>query len=216
MNNPNKIKYTSYLAGAIEAVSSKEMKSWREEIKDKLISPDLVFYDPVTQESFKVGKTSANQVEYIKGLKQGGHWDKFAESMEKIWWGEIDTHKLDRMRLLIYLYEKARIEGNYTTDLQYWGDYEAVVRSDFIITYLPKDTKTTGTILEVHTCYLLDIPIYLILPDHSKTDANSTLVDIVMKSGGEVFYSIGECCTFIKEKYKLKEAKIEEKKEEKK
>lgn len=198
------IKYTSYLAGAIEAVSSKEMKNWREEIKEKLTSPDLVFYDPVTQESEKVGKTSATQVEYIKGLKQGGHWDLFSSEMEKIWWGHIDTKKLDRMRLIIYLFEKAKIEGNYETDLKFWGDYEAVVRSDFIITYLPKDTKTTGTILEVHTCYLLGIPVYLILPDQSKTEANSTLIDITMKSGGNIFYSINECASFVKETYKLK------------
>jgi hypothetical protein len=131
--------------------------------------------------------------------------------MEKIWWGNIDTNKLDRIRLLIYLYEKARLEGNYITDFKYWGDYEAVVRSDFIITYLPKDTKTVGTILEVHICYLFGIPIYLILPDYSKSEANSTLIDTVMKSGGQIFYSINECTNFIREKYKLREPKEEKK-----
>ena len=211
----DKIKYTSYLAGAIEHASSKEMKSWREEIKEKLLSPDLVFYDPVEQESKKVGKTSVNQVEYIRGLKQGGHWDKFAEEMEKIWWGNIDTKKMDRMRLMIYLYEKAKIEGNEEGELKYWGDYEAVVRSNFIIAYLPKNTKTVGTLLEIHTCYLLGIPVYLILPDHPKTEANSTLIDIVMKSGGDIFYSINECCNSIKDKYKLKDFKKENKEEKK-
>jgi hypothetical protein len=142
-----KLKYTTYTAGAIEAISAKEMKSWRAEIREKLLSPDLGIYDPVEQEATKVGKESAKQVEYIAGLKQGGHWDIFSKEMEKIWWGNINTSKLDRIRLLIYLYEKARLEGNYTTDFKYWGDYEAVVRSDFIITYMPKDIKTTGTIL---------------------------------------------------------------------
>jgi hypothetical protein len=61
---------------------------------------------------------------------------------------------------------------------------------------------------------LFGIPVYLILPDVSKTDTNSTLIDIVVKSGGQIFYSINECCKFIREKYKLKE--IEEPKEEKK
>jgi hypothetical protein len=215
MDENKRLKYTTYTAGAIEAVSNKEMKSWRAEIREKLASPDLGIYDPVEQESFKVGKESGKQVEYITGLKQGGHWDKFSEEMEKIWWGKIDTKKYDRIRLLIYLYEKARLEGNYLTDFPYWGDYEAVVRSDFIITYLPKDTKTVGTLLEVHICYQFGIPVYLILPDSSKTDTNSTLIDTVMKSGGEIFYSINECCSFIKEKYKLREPK-EEKKEEKK
>lgn len=210
MEEHKRIKYTSYLAGAIESVSAKEMKSWRDEMKEKLNSSDLIFYDPVAQESSKVGKPSITQVEYIRGLKQGGHWDKFAEEMEKIWWGHIDTNKMDRIRLMIYLFEKAKIEGNYTTDLIYWGDYEAVVRSDFVIAYILKDSKTVGTLLEIHTCYLLGIPVYLIL-DQSKTEANSTLVDIVMKSNGEIFYSIKECCDFIQTKYKLKESKEEKK-----
>ena len=525
-----KLKYTSYTAGAIEAASSKEMKSWRADVRERLASPDLGIYDPVEQESAKVGKESGKQVEYITGLKQGGYWDRFDEEMEKIWWGKIDTKKLDRIRLLIYLYEKARLEGNYLTDFcvdkdtqaitekgivkkynelkigdkiatfnkktkqiefqaiqklfvnwydgdiyclhrknkqfyfspnhniiyqwheknqlikeskvkdlyklnrkinlpvwkgvdgqtfksiqeikliawilaeghvhlenkwknpykefggctvyicqskdssccseirnllktlkiafkedtnnkmivfrilarsrryifelleiknkQYkkcipswvykstaieklsfveeylkgdghvrdnervlyfgeksllknnfiklfltigimfrisklksgfnktvyrlnllqnkqvsftfdkkekykgliwcpttkngtwiairngipfvtgnchWGDYEAVVRSDFIITYYPKDVKTVGTLLEVHICYLFGIPVYLILPDCSKTDCNSTLIDTVNKSGGKIFYSVKECCDFIKDKYKLKE-----------
>jgi len=215
----NRLKYTTYTAGAIEAVSSKEMKGWRAEIREKLSSPDLGIYDPVEQESNKVGKESGKQVEYITGLKQGGHWDIFSEEMNKIWWGKVDTTKLDKIRLLIYLYEKARLEGNYLTDFQYWADYEAVVRSDFLVTYLQKDVKTTGTILEMHICYLFKIPIYLILPDHPKTEANSTLIDMVMKSGGEIFYSINEACTFIRDKYKLrevKEEKVESKKEEEK
>jgi len=217
MNGESKrLKYCTYLAGAIEAASSKEMKSWRAEVREKLNSSDLGIYDPVEQESSKVGKESGKQVEYITGLKQGGHWEIFGEEMSKIWWGKIDTMKLDKIRLLIYLYEKARLEGNYLTDFQFWGDYEATVRSDFIITYYPKDIKTVGTLNEVHTCYLFNIPIYLILPDHPKTEENSTLIDEVMKSGGEIFYSINEAVEFIKNKYKLKESKTEEKKEEKK
>ena len=222
MEENKKLKYTTYTAGAIESVSNKEMKSWRKEIAERLASPDLGIYDPVEQESNKVGKESGKHVEYITGLKQGGHWDKFAEEMQKIWWGKIDITKLDKIRLLIYLYEKARLEGNYLTDFPYWADYEAVVRSDFLIVYLPKDTKTVGTILETHVCYLFNIPIYLILPDHPKMEANSTLIDMVMKSGGEIFYSISETCNFIREKYKLKEVKEikiepkEESKEEKK
>jgi len=202
-----KIKYLSYTAGAIEAVSTSHMKSWRAEVKEKLTSPDLVFYDPVTQESLKVGKESKNQVEYITGLKQSGHWDRFLEEMEKIYWGVIDTTKMDRMRLLIYLFEKAKIEGNYPTDLAYWGDYEAVVRSNFIIVNYPSKVKTIGTLFEIHTAYLLGIPVYLILPDSTKTEENSTLIDHVMKSGGEIFYDINSCCTFIRDKYKLREIK---------
>jgi len=211
-----RLKFCTYTAGAIEAVSNKEMKSWRQEIREKLSSPDLGIYDPVEQESCKVGKESGKQVEYITGLKQGGHWDIFSMEMDKIWWGKIDIKKLDKIRLLIYLYEKARLEGNYLTDFQFWGDYEAVIRSDFIIAYLPKDTKTVGTIVEISICHLFGIPIYLILPDSPKTECNSTLIDMVMKSGGEVFYGINEAVTFIKDKYKLREPKEEKKEESKK
>jgi len=535
-----RLKYTSYLAGSIESSSQKEMTSWRKEIAEKLTSPDLGIYDPVEQESNKVGKESGKQVEYITGLKQGGHWDIFFEEMRKIWWGKIDIKKLDKIRLLIYLYEKARLEGNYLTDFcvdettqaiaengsikyyndlnigdkiatfnketrqiefqeieklyvenyagdiycmhrknkkfyfspnhnmiyiwheqncnikeskikdlykvgrkinlpiwsgqdgklvhsneevkliswilsegsihlekswknpykkfggctvyicqsndsifcqeireilknlkiqfkedinkkmiifrilsnsrQYifdlleinnkeykktipvwlykssmnqkkifiseylkgdgrerknekvlyfgeksllkndfirlflesgimfrltkmlsgygkqkynlnllqnkvasftfdkkekytgkiwcpttkngtwiafregipfitgncfWGDYEATVRSDFIIAYYPKEIRTVGTLNEIHTCYLFNIPVYLILPDHPKTECNSTLIDETIDSGGEIFYSVFDCVKYIKEKYKLREPK-EEKIEEKK
>lgn len=210
MDGNKRLKYTAYTAGAIESASAKEMKSWRAEVKEKLATPDLAIYDPVEQETNKVGKESKNHVEYIAGLKQGGYWDKFDEEMSKIWWGKLDIKKVDRIRLLIYLYEKSKLEGNYLTDFPYWGDYEAVVRSDFIFTYMPKDTKTVGTILEVHICYLFGIPVYLILPDQSKTDANSTLIYTIMASGGQIFYSVNDACNFVKEKYKL--ASKEEKK----
>jgi hypothetical protein len=207
MEENKRLKYTSYTAGSIESATIKEMKSWRAEVREELMSPDLGIYDPVEQESFKVGRESKHHVEYIAGLKQGGHWDIFRVEMGKVWWGSLDIKKLDKIRLLIYLYEKARLEGNYLTDFRFWGDYEAVVRSDFIIVNMPKDIKTVGTMFEVQICYLFGIPIYLILPDSSKTDANSTLIDAVMESGGEIFYSVSEACKYIREKYKLREDK---------
>lgn len=207
-----KYKYTLYLAGAIEAVSSKEMKSWRTDITERLSSFNLLIYDPVVQESFKVGKSSGEQVEYIKGLKQGGHWDKFQEEMRKIWWGNINP-QADLMDLLKELRIKASIEGNSAEEMITWGDYEAVARSTFIIVYLPANTKTIGTIYEIMLAFLLRIPVYLILPDQSKTECNSSLLYGIMLSGGEVFYSIKECCDFIREKYQLKEKNKDEKEE---
>jgi len=212
--NKTKIKYLSYTAGAIESVSNKEMKTWREEVTEKLASPDLVIYDPVAQESTKVGKPSGQQVEYIKGLKQAGHWDKFIEEMTKIWWGSIkpDTHIFE---LFMAMRTDSILKGNFVEDLVNYGDYEAVARSHFIIVYLPKDTRTVGTIYEIMLAFLLHIPIYLILPDHPKTECNSSLLYGVMISGGEVFYSVNDMCKFVKEKYKLKDPeKIEEKPKE--
>jgi len=212
IKQPEKIKYTTYLAGAIEHVSSKEMKTWRQECHEKLNSKDLLIYDPVAQESYKVGKPSKEQVDYIKGLKQGGHWDKFFTEMWKIWFGTINPNQ-DLIPLLTNLRMKKHIEGNTKEEIANWGDAEAVTRSDFIIVYLPKDVKTVGTIYEVVLAFLFRIPIYLICPDASKTDTNSSLLFGVQISGGQVFYSINEGIKYIKEKYNLK---IEEKKEEEK
>lgn len=206
-----KYKYTSYLAGAIEHVSSKEMKSWRGEIKEKLNSKYLLIYDPITQESYKVGKPSKEQVDYIKGLKQGGHWDKFFVEMWKIWFGAISPNQ-DLTQLLTSLRMKKHVEGNTKEDIKYWGDAEAVVRSDFIVVYLPKDVKTIGTIYEIVLAFLFKIPIYLIVPNAPKTETNSSLLFGIQVSGGQVFYTINECIRFIIEKYNLK---IEKKNNEK-
>ena len=208
INNDNRIRYTTYTAGAIESVSAKEMKNWREEIKEYISCPDVLVYDPVEQESQKVGKPSIETVRYISGLKQSGHYDLFYTEMWKIWFGNINFNT-DLMHLLVALRMKKHIDGNRPRDLKFWGDAEAVVRSDFVIVYLPKDTKTVGTIYEIVFAFLFSIPVYLILPDVSKTDTNSSLLFGVQLSGGEVFYSIKECCDFIKNKYSLK---IEEKK----
>jgi hypothetical protein len=198
------LKLTCYTAGAIEHVSNKEMKSWREDIAERLRSNDLAIFDPVFREAQKAGLPAGEQVKYIQGLKQGGHIEKFLDVMKKIWWGIIPCEKFDRIRLLIYLREKSQIEGNYDTDLDCWADYEAVVRSNFVIMYLPKDIKTVGTYFEAHTAYLLGIPIYLILPDQPKTEANSTLLSVVLGSKGEIFYSVKDCCEYIITKYKIK------------
>ena len=199
----NRYKFTTYLAGPIEHVSKENMKSWREEVTEKLNSDDLLIYDPVAQESMKVGKPSGQQVEYIKGLKKCGKYDLFFDEMWKIWFGQI-SQNTDIMQLLINLRMRKHIDGNYFEDIKYWGDAEAVVRSDFIIAQLPKKEKTIGTIYEIVFAYLFRIPIYLILPDCSKTDANSSLIFGVQIATGEIFYSVNDCIKHIVEKYKIK------------
>jgi len=138
--------------------------------------------------------------------------------MWKIWFGHI-AQNTDLIQLLTTLRMRKYIDGNVEEDLKYWGDAEAVVRSDFIIIYMPKNVKTVGTIWEEVFAMLFRIPIYLILPDHSKTEANSTLIfgDQIANNGNEpiTFYSIGECVKYVKEQHSLKLYE-EEKKEEKK
>lgn len=211
-----KIKYMYYEAGAIESLSSQDMSSWRNEITEKLSSPDCYAYDPVAQESKKVGKPSGEQVKYITGLKQSGHWKKFIEAMHKIWFADIipDNNYIELFRAMR---TKSLMEGNYVEDLYLYGDYEAVCRSSWIILYYPKNTSTVGTIYELFLAMLLNIPVYLILPDMPKTECNSSLLYGVMLSGGEIFYSINDSVKYIKEKYNLAEMpKPEVKKEEEK
>jgi len=195
-------KLTTYLAGAMEHATKEDMISWREKFKSAFSPNDILIYDPVEMESLKVDKRIGEQVDYIKGLKRSGHYDKFFEEMWKIWFGEIDP-AMNVIEILRFLRNRKLVDGNYREEYTIWGDSEAVVRSDFIVVYLPKDVKTIGTIYEIVFAFLFKIPIYLILPDQTKTEANSSLLFGVMISNGEIFYSLEECIKFIKEKYKI-------------
>ena len=201
-----KLLLTFYLASAIEhnpKLKKKEAEEWKNIIKQEFNHLSLGIYDPVDREAQKTGKNSTETGDYIRGLKQAGHWNLFHKELDKIWWGNINAEN-HRIEILLSLRNRFLIDGNSITDLNYWGDEEAVIRSDFIIAYMEKNVKTVGTIREIHDCYLFKIPVYLILPDQTKTEANSTLIDMVIKSGGDIFYSINDCIKFIKEKYNIK------------
>lgn len=198
----NKLKYTTYLACAIENATLHEASNWKVGFKDSFNPNDLGIYDPITFEAAKTGKPSKEMCNYISGLKRGGHWQQFHEAMHQIWWANVKTG-VDRVEVLRTFRNRALVDGNKQEDLYNFGDYEAVLRSDFVIAYLEKNVKTVGTICEIHTAYLFNIPVYLILPDQTKTEANSTLIDIVIKSGGDIFYSVKDAIKFIKEKYNL-------------
>lgn len=196
----DKIKYTAYTAGFIEA-DPQRAGDWRDEIYKSLNHSDLEIYDPVRREAQKTGKKSGEHVDYVTGLKKAGKWEHFMSEMNKIWLGNIHpTHDLlEIFKLLRY---RKIIDGNTKPEMDYWADYEAVIRSDFIIAYMKKGVQTVGTIIEIFLAMLFKIPVYLIL-DAPKTETNSTLVMMVMYSAGEIFYSTKEGVSYIKEKYKL-------------
>jgi hypothetical protein len=198
-----KINLTSYLAGAIEAANNTEMTSWRNELKAKLNSPDLVFYDPVEREQQKTGRPSGEQVKLIQNLKQGGAWYQFKKEMNLIWFGNIKPDSGHIPDIFTFLRTRKMVDGNENRDLNYFADWEAVLRSDFGVANIKKDVQTIGTIGEIFVSYLFKIPIYLII-DVPKTQCNSTLLHWVLESGGEVFYTLKECSDFIKEKYHIK------------
>ena len=195
-----KIKLTTYTAGYIEA-DPNGASQWRDEISQALSHPDLEIYDPIKREAQKTGKPSGEHVKYVEGLKKAGRYPQFEEEMNKIWLGSIRSspNLIETFKLLRY---RKIIDGNHKHELDHWADYEAVIRSDFIIAYITKERQTVGTIIEIFLAMLFNIPVYLIL-DVSKTEANSTLLMMVLYSQGEIFYSVKDCIKFIKEKYKL-------------
>ena len=200
-----RVKYSTYFAGAIEHVTAKEMKSWRDELTERLSHPNLLIYDPIAQEASKTGKASGDQVAYITNLKQAGRYDLCFTEMWKIWFGSIGENS-DLIQLLTNLRMRKHIDGNKRDEIQHWGDAEAVVRSDFIVVYMPKDVKTVGTIFEVVFAFLFRIPILLILPDASKKDTNTSLLfgNQISNNGKLItFYNINDCVNYIKETYTL-------------
>ncbi len=204
MNNKYRINF--YLASAIEhnpIVLETKKENWKDYVKKELKMPDVGIYDPVEKEPGKTGKNSANACDYIKNLKRGGLFVEFINQMNLIWWGFVNSNE-NRINILEFFRTRFLVDGNEERDTNYFGDYEAVARSNFIIAYIEKNVKTVGTICEIHTCYLLGIPVYLILPDQTKTDANSTLLHMVLGSGGEIFYTPKEAVEYIKNKYKIK------------
>jgi len=199
----DKLRLTFYEASAIEHNSNiLESENWKEIIKKELSFPDIGIYNPTERETQKTGKTVEENIKYISNLKRSGHYKEFHDIMTHIWWGGVND-SVNRVETMTLLRSRFLIDGNSRADLNYFGDYEAVLRSDFIIAYKEKNVKTIGTICEIHICYLFNIPVYLILPDQTKTEANSTLIDLVIKSGGNVFYDVNSCVKYIKEIYKI-------------
>ncbi len=200
-----KIKHTSYTAGGMENVKKSEMIDFRDQIDTKLSHPDVFVYNPVKQESEKVDQGAGDHIKYVQGLKRGGHWDKFYQEMWKIWCGDI-SQNTDLLDMMKNLRMRKFIDGNYREDAKYWGDFEAVIRSDFIIVNLPISVKSVGTIFEVMSAFLFRIPIYLIVPDGTPTDTNSSLLFGIMIANNKklrVYKSVNECVKQIKEDYKL-------------
>jgi hypothetical protein len=200
------VRLTTYLAGGIENCSKEEALNFRDELREKLNHSDLLIYDPIKQESVKVGKKSYEQVERIRNLKRAGHKETFFDEMWKIWFGSINQNT-DLIHLLINLRMRKHIDGNYRSQIGAWGDAEAVVRSDFIIVHLPNSVRSIGTIFEVVFAYLFRIPIYLIVPDAAATDVNSSLLFGTQISNGRdvfrIYRSVNDCVKAIKDDYRL-------------
>jgi len=204
-----KLLLTTYLASAIEhnkSIQDLEKENHKEIIKQDLGNQKFGIFDPVEREGQKSGNNCQVVNQYIKNLKKSGHWEQFSREMDKIWWGDIvpGHNKLD---IIQYIRNDFLINGNTIDDMNHWADYQAVIRSNFIIAYIEKAVKTVGTYKEIHTAYLLGIPIFLLLPDNIVSEENSTLIQMIRDSyGGKIFS--GNNCTkeliqHLKETYKI-------------
>lgn len=210
MNN-EKLFLTTYLASAIEhnqsIVVDGKIESHKEIIKKELYHPRFGIYDPVEREGQKSGNTCQNLNVYITNLKKSGHWTEFDQEMNKIWWGDINVYPgLNKLSIIQAIRTDYLINGNTTDTLNHMADYPAVIRSSFILAYIEKIVKTVGTYKEIHTAYLLGIPVYLMLPDNIVSNENSSLLNMVRDSGGKIFTGtncVKDLVDFIKITYKI-------------
>lgn len=191
---------TTYLAGYIEHDPAGAL-DWRNAVKEKLKSDLLQVYCPISYEAIKTGKPAGEHVKYVTGLKRAGHLELFKEEMRKIWWGKVRPKK-NRYEVIQQFRYRSLIDDNKPEDLQWWGDYEAVARSDFIIVYYKHSKPSWGTPAEAQEAFFLDIPIYVI-SDVPKTEMNSSLYWWVLETNGDVFYKLEDCVKYIKEKHKI-------------
>jgi hypothetical protein len=207
-----KLLLTCYLASAIEhnkVVQDKQIENWKDIVKKEIDNPSVGVYDPVDRERQKTGQSCDVANQYIKNLKRAGSWENFDKVMDAIWWGDIKPGT-DKLSIMQAVRNDFRMNGNTIDDLNHFADYQAVIRSDFIFACIEKDVKTVGTIKEIHTAYLLDIPVVLILPDQPPTEANSTLLSMVRDSmklvlpeGSRVFGNAKDAVNWVKSYYKV-------------
>ena len=199
----SKLKNVFYSAGAIESATMAEMNGWRDKVDAFFASyPSVAVYNPVKREAQKTGRESGEHIKYVIGLKKAGLYERFTYEMDNIWTGLIKPSNF-LVDTIKFIYLRSKIDGNELRDLDFWADIEAVVRSDGLITFMPKDVQTVGTIIEMFLAMLFQIPIYLII-DVPKTEANSTMLWMVIRSGGGVFYKLNDCLEYVKEKHNIK------------
>ena len=134
----NNLKITLYTAGAIEADTASGMSGWRNKV-DEFFKPytDIAVYNPIKMEKSKTNKPAGEHIKYVEGLIRSGNKDLALEEMDKIWLGNIrpDHELIEVFKLMRH---RKIMDGNSLNEFCSWGDYEAVIRSDFIIAYIKK------------------------------------------------------------------------------
>ena len=179
-------KYKCYLIGAIEKTGDEGVgKEWRESITPKLTSRDIFVFDPIKLEGEKMNLSSDEFLKKIDGYKRSGKWELFMEAMNAVWLG-VDYLNNNKLKHLL-------------------GDRDYVYHSDFLIGYLAENDELGGTIYECGMARDAGIPIYLVTRTR-KTDINSSLLWLILSSGGDLFRSFSSMLDFLDGKYNLRRA----------
>ena len=198
----------TYLARPFEQSDSEHTKTgWVKDIINNLDQSKIYIYDPANMEAIKTGEKLNKHIDQTHILFIQKKYAELSKEMCLIWFGQPEPPEdiLEWMKLKRI--EKAQ---HINMNPELWGDFEAVIKSDFIIAYLPKGSLTVGTHDEILTAMLFHIPVYLIMPNmknKSRTEKsnvfNKTNYNKIVTSGGKWFWSVKSCIKYIKEKYTL-------------
>ena len=192
-------KFVTYLVGSMEVCAEKDDGTEKRiGVEKELILRNIYSINPVTLELAKTGLKTDEIKEKMTGWVASGNWELFRECAKEIWKGK--TY-IDGKQELVHIP----------------GDIDYVLISDWITFTYNRGDKPCGSFFECGIALEHNIPIYLIT-DMLKKELPKSLLQGILVSGGEVFNNLNDYLKFIDEKYKLKrkEARIEEKKEEKK
>lgn len=202
-------KLVTYIGRPFEQSTDEHTKTgdWVDKIKKGFDRRKIYIYDPATQESIKTGVKLNKHIDSTHIMFINKEYDKLEEEMSLIWYGQKQCPENIDIWLKNIRNDKL---CNSIGDPDTWGDYEAVLKSDFIIARIPYGSYTVGTYFEIFTAMLFKIPIYLIIPDlkyKSRIDKskafNKTLFKAVVNSGGRWFWCVEDAIRIIKKKYKI-------------
>jgi len=181
-----------YLIGPIEATKANdEGKGWRVKIKidlENLINLDgnpLYVFDPVAEESNKVGYNPKEFHKKLKGWLASGNNDKIAEGSHFIWHGK--SYFPEGSNQLIHIL----------------GDIQYVTHSNFLICRMEEGDTPCGTFMEVGIALEHNIPIYVI-QTMSRDKYPISFVGAVFASKGKFFENATQLIEFLQSEYKLK------------
>jgi len=195
----------TYLARPFEQSNDEDTKTgnWVKEIKKQFDRRKIYIYDAADMEAIKTDRDLNSHIDDTHVLFINKNYKKLEEEMNLIWYGNKECPNP-------ILYWFGQVYNSITGNPNDWGDYEAVLKSDFIIARIPYGSLTVGTYFEIFTAMLFQIPVYLIIPDLkyksriNKSQAfNKTLFKAIVNSGGKWFWDVDNCIKYIKKEYKI-------------